>query len=109
MAPKHCAGCVPQGIVPARLASSESRRYRIMKPRSLSFPLAPLFTLFTLLSLLTACEVESAFARRAYLQMEIEPEHARVEIDERPSVSARLIREEPVELSVGKHTITIRA
>src|SRR5690554_8231299 len=76
-----------------------------MKPRSL-LRLLPLL-LFSLL--LTACEVESAFARRAYLQMEVEPEHARVEIDERPSVSARLIREEPVELSVGKHTITIRA
>lgn len=77
-------------------------------PRPLQLASLRLFAL--LLALLpTACEVESAFARRAYLQMQIEPEHARVEIDERPSVSARLIREEPVELSVGKHVVTIRA
>ncbi len=60
--------------------------------------------------LLPACQLESTLgSKAAYLEVHVEPETARVVVDDESVGSARVVAANPVKLSPGKHYVTIEA
>jgi hypothetical protein len=67
-------------------------------------------TLAVLSFVLPACQLESTLgSKAAYLEVHVEPETARVVVDDESVGSARVVAANPVKLSPGKHYVTIEA